>query len=235
VEELRRRVPELRGEELTTLAEVGALNSTYDPNQNGHRRTALWDVARAIQTPGPLFSNLPAGRSDAPLERMTNEERLLADYQGTGMTTGPHPLFYSRSELTGMGVTTALRLRSIADASRVTVAGYAITTQRPGTASGLLFVSLEDETGIANAVVMPNVYERYRLLLNRAHFLLIKGTMQNVDSVLTVRARPFSRSMSSPLRWPLAVSVENVPSVLCRERARASSSRRDQLDLENQP
>lgn len=105
-----------------------------------------------------------------------------------GMTTGPHRLFYSRSELTGMGVTTALRLRSIADASRVTVAGYAITTQRPGTASGLLFVSLEDETGIANAVVMPNVYERYRLLLNRAQFLLIKGTMQNVDSVLTVRA-----------------------------------------------
>jgi error-prone DNA polymerase len=85
-----------------------------------------------------------------------------------------------------MGVTTALRLRSIADASRVTIAGYAITTQRLGTASGLLFVSLEDETGIANAVVMPNV--RYRLLLNRAHFLLIKGTMQNVDSVLTVRA-----------------------------------------------
>lgn len=84
VEELRRRVPELRGEELTTLAEVGALNSTYGPNQNAHRRTALWDVARAIQTPGSLFSNLPASQSDAPLERMTNEERLLADYQGTG-------------------------------------------------------------------------------------------------------------------------------------------------------
>ncbi len=119
----------------------------------------------AIQKPGPLFLNLPTSQSDAPLERMTHEERLLADYQGTGMTTGPHPLFYSRSALTGMGMVTAFRLRSVDDASRVTVAGYAIATQRPGTASGLLFVSLEDETGIANAVVMPNVYERYRLLV----------------------------------------------------------------------
>ena len=146
-------------------------------------------AARAIKSPGPLFRDIEDETSNAPLERMTDEERLLADYQGTGMTTGPHPLFYSRSRLNGMGVTTAVRLRSVSNESRVTVAGFAITTQRPGTASGFLFISLEDETGIANAVVTPRLYGRYRPLLNRARFLLIEGKMQNLDGVRTVRAQ----------------------------------------------
>ena len=188
VSDLWQRVPELHGDELTILAEIGALNSTYESRMDGHRRAALWDAARAIKSPGPLFQNLEGEAANAPLERMTDEERLLADYQGTGMTTGPHPLFYSRSQLNWMGVTTAVRLRSAANESRVTVAGFAITTQRPGTASGFLFISLEDETGIANAVVTPWLYGRYRLLLNRARFLLIEGKMQNMDGVRMVRA-----------------------------------------------
>jgi len=188
VSDLWQRVPGLHGDELTMLAEIGALNSTYESQTDGHRRTALWDAARAIQSPGPLFADLESEVSDAPLQRMTNEERLAADYQGTGMTTGPHPLFYSRSQLQGMGVTTAVQLRSVVNDSRVTIAGFAITTQRPGTANGFLFMSLEDETGIANAVVTPRLYGRYRLLLNRARFLLIEGKMQNLDGVRTVRA-----------------------------------------------
>jgi len=188
VDDLWQRVPELHGDELTTLAEIGALNSTYESRTTGHRRTALWDAARAIQSPGPLFASLESETSTAPLERMTNEERLVADYQGTGMTSGPHPLFYCRSELNGLGVTTAVRLRSVSNESWVTVAGFAITTQRPGTANGFLFISLEDETGIANVVVTPKLYGRYRLLLNRARFLLIEGRMQNLDGVRTVRS-----------------------------------------------
>jgi error-prone DNA polymerase len=188
VDDLYQRVPELRGDELTSLAELGALNSTYDPKQNANRRTALWDVARALKSPGPLFANLEPEISDAPLERMTHEERIVADYRASGMTTGPHPMFYSRSELNRMGVTTAIRLRSVVDEQRVTIAGYAIVTQRPGTANGMLFQSLEDETGIANVAVMPHLCRRFGPLLSSSRFLLIEGKMQSVDGSLTVRA-----------------------------------------------
>jgi error-prone DNA polymerase len=87
-----------------------------------------------------------------------------------------------------MGVTAAVRLRSVDDAQRVTVAGYAIVTQRPGTANGMLFQSLEDETGIANVAVMPHLCKRFGPLLSRSRFLLIEGKMQNMDGALTVRA-----------------------------------------------
>jgi error-prone DNA polymerase len=188
VNDLYRRVSQLRGNEMTSLAEVGALNSTYDPKQNANRRTALWDVAHALKSPGPLFANLETEAADAPLERMTHEERLVADYEVSGMTTGPHPMFYNRSELNRMGVMTAARLETVADAQRVIIAGYAIVTQRPGTAGGMLFQSLEDETGIANVAVMPHLFTRFRPLLSRSRFLLIEGRMQNVDGSLTVRA-----------------------------------------------
>lgn len=188
VDDLYQRVPELRADELTSLAEVGALNSTYRSQQNANRRTALWDVARALKSPGPLFANLQPEVSDAPLEQMTHEERLVADYQVSGMTTGPHPLFYKRTELNQMGVTTAVRLRSVSDADRVTVAGFAIVTQRPGTANGMLFQSLEDETGITNVAVLPHVFRRFGPLLQRSRFLLVEGKMQSVDGTFTVRA-----------------------------------------------
>ena len=152
------------------------------------RRSALWDVARALKSSGPLFANLESEASEAPLERMTHEERIVADYRGSGMTTGPHPLFYKRSELNRMGVTTAVRLGSVSDTQRVTVAGYAIVTQRPGTANGMLFQSLEDETGIANVAVLPHLCRRFGPLLSKSQFLLIEGKMQSVDGSLTVRA-----------------------------------------------
>ncbi len=188
VDDLYRRVPELREEELTALAELGALNSTYSADRHANRRTALWDVARALKSPGPLFADLEIESSDAPLERMTHEERIVADYRVSGMTTGPHPMFYNRSELNQMGVTTAVRLKSVSNEKRVTVAGYAIITQRPGTANGMLFQSLEDETGIANVAVMPHLCKRFGPLLSESRFLLIEGKMQSVDGSLTVRA-----------------------------------------------
>lgn len=97
-------------------------------------------------------------------------------------------MFYSRSELNRMGVTTAIRLRSIAYEQRVMIAGYAIVTQRLGTAKGMFFQSLEDETGIANVVVMPHLCRRFGPLLSSSRFLLIEGKMQSVDGSLTVRA-----------------------------------------------
>jgi error-prone DNA polymerase len=180
---VRHRVPELCDEEFACLAEVGALNSTYYSTQKAHRRTALWDGAHAVQDPGPLFSNPEMGDSDTPLERMTHEEGLVADYHGTSLTLSPHPLFYSRSELDRMGVRTASQLKLVANQARVSITGCVIARQRPGTASGLLFLSLEDETKISNVVIMPDLFERHRLPITRERFLLVEGKMQNIDGL----------------------------------------------------
>jgi error-prone DNA polymerase len=92
---------------------------------------------------------------------MTHEERIVADYRVLGMTTGPHPMFYNRSELIRMGVTTPYGSTQVSDERRVTMAGYAIVTQRPGTANGMLFQRIEDETRIANVAVMPHLCKRF--------------------------------------------------------------------------
>jgi len=99
----------------------------------------------------------------SPLRPMTIEERLIADCQGTGMTIGRHPMAYHRAEMNRIGVTAAAGLHSIPNGRTVKVAGHVIVRQRPGTAKGILFMSLEDETGISNVVVMPDVFEQQRV------------------------------------------------------------------------
>ena len=184
INELKLRVPELQEAELSTLAEIGALNQL---NGGMHRRDALWQVARAVRTAGPLLTEIEED-SDSPLARMTIEERLIADYDGMGLTTGRHPMSYRRTEMNAMKVTRAVDLPNKRNGTFVRIAGNAIVRQRPGTAKGLLFISLEDETGISRAVVMPDVYEKYRLPIMRESYLLIEGELQNIDSVISVKA-----------------------------------------------
>ena len=81
-------------DELVALAEVGALNWTYQDKKQRHRRNALWDAQRATQAPGPLFQDIESEDKQSPLAPMTDDERLVSDYRGTGLTLGPHPLFY---------------------------------------------------------------------------------------------------------------------------------------------
>ncbi len=116
------------------------------------------------------------------------EERLVADYAGTGLTTGPHPMAYRRSELRGMGVLSAQELQRKPDGRHVCAAGCVIARQRPGTALGFIFLSMEDETGIANVVIHPELYERERVLVTRAKFLKVEGKLQNQDGVIHVKA-----------------------------------------------
>ena len=126
---------------------------------------------------------------------MNDEERLVADYRGTGMTVGPHPMAYRRSEMQRMGVHSAIELQKLPNGRRLKIAGNIICRQRPGTAHGFVFLSLEDETGIANAIITPDLFEKNRLLLVREPFLLIEGTLQHVDNVISVKAeklRPLS-------------------------------------------
>ena len=186
ISDLARRVPELQKSELVTLSEIGALNSL---GKAVHRRTALWQVERAARPAGPLLDAVPEEEADvSPLQRMTNEERLVADFHGSGMTAGPHPLAYCRDALTSMNIKRACDLERLPDGDYARVAGCVIARQRPGTAKGFVFLSLEDETGIANIIVNPDLYQKYRLLINREKFLRVEGILQNQDSVISIKA-----------------------------------------------
>jgi error-prone DNA polymerase len=188
IDDLVLRVPQLQKNELVQLAEIGALNF-LDPDNRTHRRDALWQVERAAQRTGPLLEKLETGgESSSPLDVMTAEERLVADFNGTGMTIGPHPMAYCREELKPMGILRASDLAGIPNGLWVRVAGCVIARQRPGTAKGFVFLSLEDETGIANIIVTPDVLERNRATIIQGKFLLFDGPLQNVDNVIHVKA-----------------------------------------------
>jgi error-prone DNA polymerase len=239
IHDLTRRVPELRKDELNTLAEIGALNKIGNPPQSHrdteerknkgqgfpeiladainnqqssinnsstseptlsvaegclrggnslHRRDALWQVERAVRSSGPLLENQPEPDSPSPLQPMNHEERLVADFHGTGMTVGPHPMSYRREWLKAMGIRRAIELRDLPSGKRLRIGGCVITRQRPGTAKGFVFLSLEDETGVANAIVTPDLFHRHRLLLTSERFLAIEGILQNQDNVISVKA-----------------------------------------------
>jgi error-prone DNA polymerase len=145
-------------------------------------------VERAAQRTGPLLETIEPVEESSPLDVMTPEERLLADFGGTGMTIGPHPMAYCREELKPLGVLRARDLADIPNGRRVRVAGCVIARQRPGTAKGFVFLSLEDETGIANIIVTPDVLEQYRATIIQGKFLLFEGPLQNVDNVIHVKA-----------------------------------------------
>jgi error-prone DNA polymerase len=212
IHDLTRRIPELRKDELTTLAEIGALNSVSSFGfqvsresavRNGtsrskletgnakltlHRRDALWQVERAVRPSGPLLEIQPEPDTPSPLAPMNHEERLVADFHGTGVTVGPHPMAYRRAWLNAMGIRRAIELRDLPTGKRLRIGGCVITRQRPGTAKGFVFLSLEDETGVANAIVRPDLFHENRLLLTSERFLAVEGILQNQDNVISVRA-----------------------------------------------
>jgi error-prone DNA polymerase len=209
IHDLTRRIPKLRKDELTTLAEIGALNavglqiedfrlkiSTPDQSEiynlkskiSLHRRDALWQVERAVRASGPLLEQLPEPDSPSPLQPMNHEERLVADFHGTGLTVGPHPVAYRRAWLNAMGIRRASELRDMPSGKRLRIGGCVIVRQRPGTAKGFVFVSLEDETGVANAIITPDLFHQNRLLLASEKFLAIEGILQNQDNVISVKA-----------------------------------------------
>ncbi len=123
------------------------------------------------------------------LRQMTTDERLAADYAGTGLTTGPHPMAYHRAALRSEGILSADDLSRCAGRRYVRIAGCVIARQRPGTAKGFVFLSLEDETGIANVIITPDVFERDRIVITRSRFLRIEGPLQNQDGVIHVKAQ----------------------------------------------
>ncbi|MBS1806105.1 MAG: error-prone DNA polymerase [Acidobacteria bacterium] len=188
VDDLVARVPALSRKDLVTLAQIGALNSI---SQVQHRRDALWQVESAGRPVGPLLrSSSTAQPSDKlPLRKMTTDERLTADYSGTGLTCGPHPIAYHRPQLRAKGFRSAGELAQSENNAWVRIAGCVIARQRPGTAKGFVFLSMEDETGIANIIITPDLFERDRVVITRTRFLDIEGTLQLNRGVIHVKAR----------------------------------------------
>jgi error-prone DNA polymerase len=172
------------------LARIGALNS-LDEVEN--RRDALWQVEQAGRPVGPLLrgpaSALTGAHTSTPLQKMTTDERIAADYLGTGLTTGPHPMAYHRESLRHEGILSAEEHKPQYNNQSVRIAGCVIARQRPGTAKGFVFLSLEDETGIANVILAPDTFEQNRITVTRNRFLLIEGILQNQDGVLHVKAQ----------------------------------------------
>ena len=209
IADLAYRVPELRRNELVLLASIGALNSigykerkdlaaNVDPpckagkEQRLHRRDALWQVERAARYAGPLLEGIPESDTASPLVPMTSEERLVADFHGTGLTVGPHPMAYRRADLRRARVFSAKELTQLPHGRHVRTAGCVIARQRPGTAKGFVFLSLEDETGISNAIITPDLLEQNRILIVSEKFLLLEGILQNQDGVISVKVERVS-------------------------------------------
>jgi error-prone DNA polymerase len=214
LDDFKQRVA-LTKEELRTLAELGALNCFAE-----HRRAAMWRVeetpfddllGRGWQSPGSrpggAFS-LPQTSSvrqaaergrlaacapqerNSPLVPMSMPERVKADYDAMNLTTGPHPMKLLRQHLSN--IWRAIDLASARHGAAVQIAGNVICRQRPGTAKGFVFISLEDETGVSNAIVTPDLFERMRLLITEEPFLVIEGTVQNSDNVVLIKAEKIS-------------------------------------------
>jgi error-prone DNA polymerase len=207
IDDLVRRVHGIRKPELRMLAEVGALNSLTLIAHNaagrerssesesapcavrsgGHRRDALWEAERALRPAGPLFETAETPEPASPLLAMTTPERIRADFFGTGVTIGPHPMRLYRDHLRTRGVIAAEDLQHVPHGRLVRVAGCVICRQRPGTAKGFMFLSLEDETGIANGIVEPDLFDAYRETLVTAPYLLVEGILQNQQGAVSVK------------------------------------------------
>jgi len=210
LDDCKRRVP-FSKDELRTLAELGALNCFAE-----HRRAAMWDVEetlhndllthnvshpersegprlRGFDQTGNIEHSIPlcevprSARDDSPLSRMTLPERVKADYGTMNLTTGPHPMKLLRESLPN--IWRAIDLPRARHGSIIQIAGNVICRQRPGTAKGFVFVSLEDETGVSNAIVDPDLFEHFRLVITEEAFLLIEGEVQNSDNVILIKAR----------------------------------------------
>src|SRR5207244_3783285 len=193
--EFKRRIV-LSKDELRTLAELGALNCFAD-----HRRAAMWnmeeplhddllkkDVVEALVPSACLNSSvLETSTATTPLLPMTVQERVNADYATMNLTTGPHPMKLLRARLPN--IWRAIDLPKAKHGATVQIAGNVICRQRPGTAKGFVFVSLEDETGVSNAIVDPDLFERFRLLITEEDFLLIEGEVQHSDNVVLIKTR----------------------------------------------
>ena len=175
------------------MAALWVFFSVSGPRTSFGPKTSPPPIPKAGRPVGPLLHGMHTTPGAAPvampLRKMTSDERLAADFAGTGLTTGPHAVAYHRAALRREGILSADDLLRCVNHGLVRIAGCVIARQRPGTAKGFVFLSLEDETGIANVIVAPDIFERDRSVVTRSRFLVIEGPLQNQDGVIHVKAQ----------------------------------------------
>jgi error-prone DNA polymerase len=173
----------LERRELDALASAGALETL-----EGHRHRARWAVA-GVAKPTPLFASMDCYEAVPLLRRPTEGQNIVADYQSLGLTLERHPMRLLRHRFDRYDYLKAERLPDLASGSAVCTAGLVITKQRPGTASGVTFVTLEDESGYVNLIVWKQVAERYRAALLNSRLMGVRGELQIEGEVIHVIAR----------------------------------------------
>jgi error-prone DNA polymerase len=177
---------------LRLLAEAGAFDAMLPEEADlKKRRAALWKLLEEVRgEAGPLA---PSSERAVPrnLPPMTRVQMTEADYRVTGLSLNGHPMKHIRGLLQPNGVLTASEVHASRDGDRVGVAGLVICRQRPGTAKGFVFLTLEDETGMVNVVVTPKRYERDALLIATSPLLMVRGTLQIEERVVNLRGEVF--------------------------------------------
>jgi error-prone DNA polymerase len=186
VADLARRAG-LRRDELLVLAELDAL-AHIDPGART-RRSALWQVSALERDARSLFAGVAPPPLESPLPEMTPTEETLADYRSSSVTPGPHVMAHLRPHLRARGLFSAAELQEVRDGRFVRTAGHVIVRQRPGSAKGFCFLTLEDETGTSNAILTPDVFRRFRVPLHTHSIVEIAGPLQNLEGVIHVRVR----------------------------------------------
>ena len=177
VDDLARRAA-LSRRDMEALAAAGALSRL-----SGHRRNALWDVSGVERMP-PILAESTIEESAAVLPALSEGEDIVADYASLGLTLGRHPLALLRDRLTRARMLTAAELKTLPHGRLARVTGLVTGRQRPGTASGVTFVTLEDETGMVNVIVWRDLAERQRKELLRANLLTVYGTLEREGEVV---------------------------------------------------
>ncbi len=185
--DLLQRVPELEKDEINALAELGALNSLPKQKSDRQRRGALWQAQLALQPVGELLEPVATDSGASPLTPMTLRQRTYADFSNSGLSIGVHPMAYFRSQMAALGVLDAASAKAQRNGKLLKTAGCVITRQRPGTAKGFVFLSLEDETGIINVIVQPDLFARNRQICTSAPYVLVKGVLQSIDNVISLK------------------------------------------------
>jgi len=213
VEDLISRVPAINKRELRALSLAGALNF----ENTVHRRQALWQSELFIHPNGELFEmergrprpQRTPGRSQTAstsddasfLKKMTGLQLVEADLLKTGISPGKHPMAFIREELSKKGILSAKQTWALKKGRVVRVAGAVIVRQRPMTANNVVFITLEDETGHSNFICMPDVFERFRAVINQNNFLLIKGIAEERGMIKTVHVEPVGEFATEVKMW----------------------------------
>ena len=220
IEDLKLRVPAMQKSELAALAEIGALNfigvrgrlankpchrrEMRSGKSNARRGAAGPLLEQGIETGAQTIGNAIAIGTDStrhsPLAAHDRGRKAGRRFSRHGNDGGPHPMAYHRAEMKRQGIRSAIELPIFPMALACASPAGVIARQRPGTAKGFVFLSMEDETGIANAIITPQLFEQNHVVVVHQQFLLIEGKLQNQENVVSVKAESHAPADHHPRR-----------------------------------